>query len=237
MSDTTLWKRCRSSICGVGGTKTEVIRLIDEQGKLTDELKADILSPKCFSGGGSYKPYRQKRATRASKAKEKGLEPLAEIIRAMELTEGTPEEAAAPFICSDPGLIEAGKGAATAEEALSGAADIIAEMIADDADHTQRVRQKTFEAGQLVSEAADPDESTVYDMYYDYSEALSKIPNHRILAINRGEKEKKLKVRLKAPVDIIYDPLCTRSLQTKEVSSGIMEVTVEDATNGSWRPR
>ncbi len=233
MSDTTLRDLEERLIYlrGLEERKQEVIRLIDEQGKLTDELKADILSAEVLQRVEDlYKPYRQKRATRASKAKEKGLEPLAEIIRAMELTGGTPEEAAVPFICSDPGLIEAGKGAATAEEALSGAADIIAEMIADDADHTQRVRQKTFEAGQLVSEAADPNESTVYDMYYDYSEALSKIPNHRILAINRGEKEKKLKVRLKAPVDIIYDLLKDEIITNEgSIFLGIMEVTVEDA--------
>ena len=132
---------------------------------------------------------------------------MAVIIRLMEQTEGTPLEAAMPFVCHDPELIEAGKGAATAEEALAGAADIVAESIAEDADLIQAVRKKTFEEGQLVSEAADPEESTVYDMYYDYSEALSQIPNHRILAINRGEKEKKLKVKVKAPVEAILDML------------------------------
>ncbi len=211
--------------------KQEVIRLIEEQGKLTEELREEILSADVLQRVEDlYKPYKQKKATRASKAKEKGLEPLAVIIRLMEQTEGTPLEVAMPFVCHDPELIEAGKGAATAEEALAGAADILAESIADDADLIQEVRKKTFEEGQLVSEAADPEESTVYDMYYDYSEALSKIPNHRILAINRGEKEKKLKVKVKAPVEAILDMLKKQMIRNeRSIFLELMEATVEDA--------
>jgi uncharacterized protein len=211
--------------------KQEVIRLIEEQGKLTEELREEILSADVLQRVEDlYKPYRQKKATRASKAREKGLEPLAVIIRLMEQTEGTPLEAAMPFVCHDPELIEAGKGAATAEEALAGAADIVAESIAEDADLIQAVRKKTFEEGQLVSEAADPEESTVYDMYYDYSEALSQIPNHRILAINRGEKEKKLKVKVKAPVEAILDMLKKQVIRNeRSIFLELMEATVEDA--------
>lgn len=211
--------------------KQEVIRLIEEQGKLTEELREEILSADVLQRVEDlYKPYKQKKATRASKAKEKGLEPLAVIIRLMEQTEGTPLEVAMPFVCHDPELIEAGKGAATAEEALAGAADILAESIADDADLIQEVRKKTFEEGQLVSEAADPEESTVYDMYYDYSEALSKIPNHRILAINRGEKEKKLKVKVKAPVEAILDMLKKQMIRNeRSIFLELMKATVEDA--------
>lgn len=211
--------------------KQEVIRLIEEQGKLTEDLRDEILAADVLQRVEDlYKPYKQKRATRASKAKEKGLEPLAVIIRAMELTKGDPLEVAMPFVCQDPELIEAGKGAATAEEALAGAADIIAEIIADDADYNQTVRQKTFELGQLVSEAVDPEESTVYDMYYDYSEALSKIPNHRILAMNRGEKEKKLKVKLKAPVEAIHDYLKGEIIRNeRSIFLQLMEDTIEDA--------
>jgi uncharacterized protein len=211
--------------------KQEVIRLIEEQGKLTEELREEILSADVLQRVEDlYKPYRQKKATRASKAREKGLEPLAVIIRLMEQTEGTPLEAAMPFVCHDPELIEAGKGAATAEEALAGAADIVAEGIAEDADLIQAVRKKTFEEGQLVSEAADPEESTVYDMYYDYSEALSKIPNHRVLAINRGEKEKKLKVKVKAPVESILNMLKKQVIRNeKSIFLELMEATVEDA--------
>lgn len=211
--------------------KQEVIRLIEEQGKLTEDLRDEILAADVLQRVEDlYKPYKQKRATRASKAKEKGLEPLAVIIRAMELTKGDPLEVAMPFVCQDPELIEAGKGAATAEDALAGAADIIAEIIADDADYNQTVRQKTFELGQLVSEAVDPEESTVYDMYYDYSEALSKIPNHRILAMNRGEKEKKLKVKLKAPVEAIHDYLKGEIIRNeRSIFLQLMEDTIEDA--------
>lgn len=211
--------------------KEEVIRLIEEQGKMTEALHGEILEAEVLQRVEDlYKPYKQKRATRASKAREKGLEPLAVIIRLMESTAGTPEEVALPFVCDDPSLIEAGKGAASVEEALSGAADIIAENIADDADFIQVVRQKTYELGLLVSEAVDPEERTVYDTYYDYREALRKIPNHRILAINRGEKEKKLKVKLDAPLETIYQFLKGAVIRNeKSIFLQLMDVTVEDA--------
>ena len=211
--------------------KEEVIRLIEEQGKLTDDLKKEILEAKVLQRVEDlYKPYKQKRATRASKAREKGLDPLAVIIRAMELTEGRPEEIAADFISNDAELIDAGKAAATVEEALAGACDIIAEIIADDANYNQEIRNKTFELGQVVSQAVDSEEATVYKMYYDYGEGLSKIPNHRVLAINRGEKEKKLKVKLSAPVDDIFkmlkDDIITND---KSIFLDLMEDTIEDA--------
>ncbi|HZK01373.1 MAG TPA: Tex family protein [Anaerovoracaceae bacterium] len=211
--------------------KEEVIRLIEEQGKMTEALHGEILEAEVLQRVEDlYKPYKQKRATRASKAREKGLEPLAVIIRLMESTAGTPEDVALPFVCDDPNLIEAGKGAASVEEALSGAADIIAENIADDADFIQVVRQKTYELGLLVSEAVDPEERTVYDTYYDYREALRKIPNHRILAINRGEKEKKLKVKLDAPLETIYQFLKGAVIRNeKSIFLQLMDVTVEDA--------
>lgn len=211
--------------------KQEVIRLIEEQGKLTEDLREDILAAEVLQRVEDlYKPYKQKRATRASKAREKGLEPLAVIIRAMRLTKGTPEEAALPFVCTDSEQVEAGKGAATVEEALSGAADIIAEIIAEDADYVQQVRDKTFNEGLIVSEAVDGEESTVYDMYYEYSEGLSKIPNHRILAINRGENEKKLKVKLNAPVEGVYKFLKEQTITNENsIFFDIMEATVEDA--------
>ena len=162
--------------------KEEVIRLIDEQGKLTEELREEIMKAEVLQRVEDlYKPYKQKKATRASKAKEKGLEPLAVIIFAQLKTDGTPEETAEPFINAE-------KDVNTAEEALQGACDIIAEMIADDAEITKDVREKTFSTAVIATEAADPEEKTVYEMYYDHQEALSKIPKHRILAINRGEK-------------------------------------------------
>ena len=170
--------------------KEEVLRLIEEQGKLTEELKAEIEKAEVLQRVEDlYKPFKQKKATRASKAKEKGLEPLAMILYAQQLTDGAPEDAAAPFV--DPE-----KEVHTPQEALAGACDIIAEMIADDPEITKDVRAKTLAIATLVTEAVDPEEKTVYEMYYDRAEALAKIPNHRVLAINRGEKEKKLKVKL-----------------------------------------
>ena len=168
--------------------KEEVLRLIDEQGKITPQLEEEIAKAEVLQRVEDlYKPFKQKKATRASKAKEKGLEPLAMIIYAQLKTEGDPLTEAAAFVNPE-------KEVTTPEEALQGALDIIAEMIADDPEITKAVREKTFASGVMTTEATDPEEKTVYDMYYDRSEALAKIPNHRVLAINRGEKEKKLKV-------------------------------------------
>ena len=165
--------------------KEEVIRLIDEQGKLTETLQAEIEKAEVLQRVEDlYKPYKQKKATRASKAREKGLEPLAMIIYAQQKKDGTPQDAALSFI-------DAEKGVETAEEALQGAMDIIAEMIADDADLTKTIRERTYARGQIATEAADPEESTVYDMYYGSSEPISKMPNHRVLAVNRGGKREK----------------------------------------------
>ena len=162
--------------------REQVLSSIEEQGKLTEELKEEITAAEVLQRVEDlYKPFKQKKATRASKAKEKGLEPLAMIMYAQLKTEGTPEEEAAAFVDEE-------KGVNTVQEALQGAMDIIAEMIADDPDITQDIRNKTFETGVIATEAQDPEEKTVYDMYYDRQEALSKIPNHRVLAINRGEK-------------------------------------------------
>lgn len=175
--------------------KDEVIRLIDEQGKLNDELRAQIDEAEVLQRVEDlYKPYKKKKATRASKAKEKGLEPLALIFREQQDDAGSPEELAAPFI--DPE-----KGVETVEDAISGACDIIAEMISDDPDITAAVRERTYETAAIETEAVDAEEKTVYDMYYEYREAVRSIPNHRILAINRGEKEKKLKVKVSADVE------------------------------------
>ena len=170
-----------------------------------------------------YKPYRQKKATRASKAKEKGLEPLAMIIFAQLKTEGTPEECAEPFINAE-------KEVNTPEEALKGACDIIAEMIADDAEITKDVREKTFSTGVISTEAVDPEEKTVYEMYYDHQEALSKIPNHRVLAINRGEKEKKLKVKIEADTEKMHDVIARSVIKNeKSIFLGLLQDTIADA--------
>lgn len=170
--------------------KDEVIRLIDEQGKLTDELRKDIEDATVLQRVEDlYKPYKKKKATRASKAREKGLDPLADIIRMQSSQDKSIEEIAKPFI--DPE-----KDVNTYDEAVQGACDIIAEEISEDADLIEKIREMTYEAAVLCTEAVDSEEKTVYDMYYDRSERVKDIPNHRILAINRGEKDKKLKVKV-----------------------------------------
>lgn len=170
--------------------KDEVIRLIDEQGKLTEELKSRIEEAEVLQRVEDlYKPFKKKKATRASKAKEKGLEPLAVIFMRQKEETGTVKEFARPFVDEE-------KGVADEAEAIQGACDIIAEMISDDPEMTAAVRERTAETGVISTEAADPEEKTVYEMYYGHSESISKIPNHRVLAINRGEKEKKLKVKV-----------------------------------------
>lgn len=204
--------------------KEEVLRLIDEQGKLTDELKAEIEKAEVLQRVEDlYKPYKQKKSTRASKAKEKGLEPLAMLVFAQLKTDGTPEEVAQPFINEE-------KEVNTAEDALAGACDIIAEMIADDAEITKAVREKTFESATVLTEAVDPEEKTVYEMYYDHAEALAKLPNHRVLAINRGEKEKKLKVKLSVDSDVMHEVIGKAVLKNeKSIFYGLMQATIADA--------
>ena len=204
--------------------KEEVLRLIEEQGKLTEELKAEIEKAEVLQRVEDlYKPFKQKKATRASKAKEKGLEPLAMILYAQQLTDGAPEDAAAPFV--DPE-----KEVHTPQEALAGACDIIAEMIADDPEITKDVRDKTLAIATLVTEAVDPEEKTVYEMYYDRAEALAKIPNHRVLAINRGEKEKKLKVKLSLETEKIHELIAASVIRNeKSIFYEMLQGTIADA--------
>lgn len=170
--------------------KNEVLRLIEEQGKLTDELKKEIEDAEVLQRVEDlYKPYKKKKATRASKARERGLEPLADRIKTQSCEDSNLEDIALSFV--DPE-----KDVVTWEDAVQGACDIIAEEISEDADLIEKLRGMTYETGVLCTEATDPEEKSVYDMYYDRSEGVREIPNHRILAINRGEKEKKLKVKI-----------------------------------------
>ena len=204
--------------------KDEVIRLIEEQGKLTEELRAQIGEAEVLQRVADlYKPYKKKKATRASKAREKGLEPLAVIFREQKEESGTPQEFAQPFISEE-------KGVASADEAIKGACDIIAEMISDDPELTAAIREKTHDAGVIVTEAADPEEKTVYEMYYEYSEGAAKIPNHRILAINRGEKEKKLKVKVQTDAEkmekLLQDAVITNE---NSIFRPLLEETIADA--------
>ncbi|NYB72789.1 RNA-binding transcriptional accessory protein [Sedimentibacter hydroxybenzoicus DSM 7310] len=189
--------------------KEEVIRLIEEQGKLTDELKNEILSADVMQRVEDlYRPYKQKKSTRASKAKEKGLEPLADIILAQNITEGSLEELALPFVDEE-------KGVKNIKEAYEGACDIIAEMVSDNADYRKHIREIYIADGIITSEAADEEEKTVYEMYYKFEEAVNKIANHRILAINRGEKEKKLKVKLNTPDEKIVNYLKSKEIKNE----------------------
>lgn len=186
--------------------KEEVIRLIEEQGKLTDELKNEILNADVLQRVEDlYRPYKQKKSTRASKAKEKGLEPLAEIILAQNVTEGDLDEIAGPFVNEE-------KGVNSVKEAYEGACDIIAETVSDNADYRKHIREVYINDAILISEAADEEEKTVYEMYYKFEEPVNKIANHRVLAINRGEKEKKLKVKLNAPDEKIINYLISKEI-------------------------
>ena len=204
--------------------KEEVIRIIEEQGKLTPELKREIENATVLQTiEDRYRPYKQKKSTRASKAIERGLEPLADIIWNQEMLSGDLLSEAAAFI--DPE-----KEVNTAEEAVAGAMDIVAERISDDPDNRTFIRHMSLNQGVLESVAIKPEESTVYDMYYEYSEPVSKVANHRVLAINRGEKEKILRIKLKTPDEQILERLEKVVIRnTKAVTTDTLKLAMLDA--------
>ena len=176
--------------------KTQVISSIEEQGKMTEELKNQILAAETLvTVEDLYRPYRPKRRTRATIAKEKGLEPLAALIL-LQKTHEPLEETAKAYISEE-------KQVASAAEAVKGAADIIAEMISDNADYRSWIRKTTMKKGKLISTAKDPEAESVYEMYYEFEEAVPKLAGHRVLALNRGEKEKFLTVKIEAPEEEI----------------------------------
>ena len=178
--------------------KQQVISSIEEQGKLTEELKAQIIAAETMVlVEDLYRPYKQKRRTRATIAKGKGLDSLAEYIMKQD-SDKTLEDEAAKYISDAEG-----KEVKDAKEAIAGAMDIIAEQISDVADYRTYIRDITFKEGSIVSAARDKEAESVYEMYYEYSEPVCSIPGHRILAINRGESEKLLTVKIAAPVDRI----------------------------------
>ncbi|WJQ82162.1 Tex family protein [Brevibacillus brevis] len=204
--------------------KEEVVRLIDEQGKLTDELRAAIeRATKLQEVEDLYRPYRQKRRTRATMAKEKGLEPLANYLMSLPKT-GNPQEEAKTYINPE-------KGVETTEQALQGAMDIVAEILSDDPEIRQWVRQRSVQKGLLLTEqkAEEADEKNVYQMYYAYSEPLKKVVPHRVLAINRGENEGILKVSIEAPVAEILAWMQKRTIPRDTVARDLLTLTVEDA--------
>lgn len=176
--------------------KEQVIATIEEQGKLTEELKAQILAAQTLVVVEDlYRPYRPKRRTRATVAKEKGLEPLANILM-LQMTDRSMLEEAKAFVSEE-------KEVATPEEALAGAKDIVAETISEEADYRIRIRDLTTKKGIVRSTAKNAEEKSVYEMYYDFSEPVGKLAGHRVLALNRGEAEKMLTVKVEAPEEDI----------------------------------
>ena len=203
--------------------KEQVLATIEEQGKLTDELKAQILAAETqVLVEDLYRPYRPKRRTRAIIAKEKGLEPLAQIILAQEVTE--PLETIAEQYVSEE------KEVKDVADAIAGARDIIAEQISDNADYRTYIRDITREEGILTSTAKDEKAQSVYEMYYEYQEPVKKIAGHRVLALNRGEKEKFLVVKLEAPEERILTYLCKKTItEENEIVTPVLEEAVTDS--------
>lgn len=209
---------------GLEERKEEVLRLVEEQGKLTPELAEEIRKAEILQRVEDlYKPFKQKKATRASKAKERGLEPLAMTIYAQQKQSGTPEETARKFI--DPE-----KDVNSESDAIQGAMDIIAESISENADIIGKIREKTYGSGSIATEATDPEEKSPYEMYYDSVERLAKIPNHRVLAINRGEREKKLKVKITVESERITDFIERKIIgKRNSIFTDILKDTIADA--------
>ena len=207
--------------------KAQVLSSIEEQGKLTDELKERIEAAQTMVVVEDlYRPYRPKRKTRAGVAKEKGLEPLAAFILAQETTAPIEEEAA-KYIREDE---DEAKAVKTAAEALQGAKDIIAEQISDEADYRIYIRDITMKEGKLVTAAKDEKAESAYEMYYQYEEPVGKVAGHRVLAINRGENEKFLTVKIEAPEERILQFLRTKTIiNDNHVTSPILEEVIADS--------
>ncbi|MCQ2964928.1 MAG: RNA-binding transcriptional accessory protein, partial [archaeon] len=218
--------------------KETVLKSIEEQGKLTEELKKDILNAKTLvEVDDLYRPYKQKRRTRATIAKEKGLEKLAEIILEQEV-EVPVEEIAKEFVHINKEDKE--KSVNSVEEAIDGAKDIIAEIISDNAKFRLLIREVSYDDGKIVSVAKEKDETSVYDMYADYSEDISKIASHRVLAINRGEGEKVLKVKINAPEDDILKylkrhVLINKGKPTKPIYNKYTKEILIDTINDAYK--
>lgn len=210
--------------------KDEVIRLIDEQGKLTEELKNSILNASILTEVEDlYRPYKQKKRTRATIAKEKGLEPLAKLIISQTVKDGNKDEIVTKYINKEKGL-------ETVEECINGALDIIAEDISDNAKYRKKIRGITYRTGKLVTTAVNKDESTVYDMYYNFSEEIKKIPSHRILAITRGEKEKVLKVKLDLDEESVLKYLERETLKGDSIFKDDLILCIEDSYKRLIKP-
>ncbi|MCI7729910.1 Tex family protein [Enorma burkinafasonensis] len=205
--------------------KEDVITLIGAQGKLTPELEAEIRAATQLQRVEDlYKPYRKKRQTRAQKAREAGLEPLANMIIMQVTTKGSPLEAAAGFVT--PEAAEAGYD--TPEKALAGASDIVAEVVAEDAENVADLRSFTEGTGEVVSVAVDADEKTPYEPYYAYDEPVRKIPNHRVLAIDRGEREGKLRVHVQVDTAAAVARLGSRWPRRQGAFAPVLDAAIAD---------
>lgn len=203
--------------------KADVLKAIEEQGKLTDDLRSKIEAATVMQRVEDlYKPYKKKRATRASKARDAGLEPLALLLIAQATTHGDPRALAAPYA-------KAGSAYDTPEAVLQGARDIVAEALADDAEHVAALRTLTRRQAVIEVAAVDANEKTVYDAYYGSSEQLARIPNHRILAINRGEKEGKLKVHVRTDADAAVALLEKRVIRRPSIFADELKAAVADS--------
>lgn len=202
--------------------KEEISKSIEEQGKMTDELKNQIENAIILSEVEDiYRPYKQKKRTRASIAKEKGLEPLATIIY-LQTDKRPVLEIAKEFINEE-------KGVNNEEEALTGAKDIIAENISDVAEYRKRIKQMCYREGLIKTKATNDEEKSSYEMYYDFSEKINRIPSHRILAINRGEKEDFLKVKLEKPEDTIINYIENDIIKGNTEFTDILKETINDS--------
>ena len=202
--------------------KEEVTNSIEEQGKLTDELKAQIEKAITLAEVEDiYRPYKQKKRTRATIAKEKGLEPLATIIY-LQTDKRTIEEIASEYINEEKEVL-------TVEDAINGATDIIAENISDVAEYRKRIKSMCYREGFIKTKATNEEEKSSYEMYYDFSEGINRIPSHRILAINRGEKEKFLKVKLEKPDEKIIEYITKDVIKGNTVFTDILNTAIEDS--------
>lgn len=218
----TLYERL-SYLRNLEEKKNQVLNSIEEQGKLTPQLKEQILNAQTLVVVEDlYRPYRPKRRTRAIIAKEKGLEPLASLIL-LQMTEKPLEEEAKAFLSVE-------KEVKTPEDAINGAKDILAEYISDEADHRMYIRNLTFQKGSISSAAKKPEETSVYEMYYEFEEPIKKLAGHRILALNRGEKEKILTVKVLAPEEEILRYLETQIIKKENpYTTQVLKDVVEDS--------
>ena len=203
--------------------KSQVLAGIEEQGKLTEELKAQILAAETMVVVDDlYRPYRPKRRTRATIAKEKGLEPLANLIL-LQMAKRPVEEEAEPYVNLE-------KEVHDVKEAIDGAKDILAESISDEADYRIRIRELTMKKGRILSSAKDKEAESVYEMYYEFDEALAKLAGHRILALNRGEAEKALLVKIEAPEEDIFRYLEKKIIRTDNpYTTPLLQETIADS--------